>query len=733
MRLRFGAVLFLFVALLEVGFKDLQAQETLGLAKASPSPGEVRTETATEKGGVSSDIQAILLKDTVVTATRSQEEVFGVPYTVDVINEQDIRSRRLSRNITEVFMEDPSIMVQMTSRGQGSPFIRGFTGFRTLFLIDGIRLNNSVFRDGPNEYWNLVDPYTISRLEVVKGPSSVLYGSDAIGGTANAITRERDSFEGGDQWDGGVLYRYSSADNANVARLEGSANGGETLGVLGGFSYKAFDDLVAGRDVGLQSKTGYDQIDGDIKASYLFSPKSKLVLAYQHVVQDDAWRTHKTEYGISWEGTTVGDEKKRVLDYTRQLGYVQFLAQDIGSVVHSAKFSLSFQQLEEDQFRVRSDDRSDRQGFDVGTIGFLGQLASNSPVGYWTYGVEYYRDFVNSFRTNSSADGSVEEEQIQGPVADDATYDLLGVFCQDEIPIIENLVVTAGLRYNFSGADADKVEDPVTGEKISIADNWNNVVGSLRLVYGVTNWLNVYTGVSQGFRAPNLSDLTRFDSARSDEVETPSPGLEPEKYLAYEIGVKLGRDRVNGEVAYFYTDIDDMIDRVLTGNVIDGDYEVQKANVGDGFVQGVDLQFLCSITDEWALRGALSWMEGEVDTFPTSVPVKERRPMSRIPPLSGTVGVLWEDLSEKYWAEAFVLLAADQDRLSPRDEEDTQRIPPGGTPGYAVFTIRGGVRVTQGLFLSAMVENLTNEDYRIHGSGLNAPGTNAVLYVDWRF
>jgi hemoglobin/transferrin/lactoferrin receptor protein len=713
--------------------RTLHAQEPLRLARATLSESDEKAGPVAGTISGSGPFQALLLKDTVVTATRRSQEIFNVPYAVDLIDEEDIRDRRLARIMTQVFMEDPGIMVQMTARGQGSPYIRGFTGYHTLFLVDGIRLNNSVFRPGPNEYWNLVDPFTISRIEVVKGPSSVLYGSDAIGGTANAITRGRESFEKGFHGDGGILYRYSSADNGHVGRLEGSANAGSQLGVLGGFSYKYFDDLTAGRDVGRQPETGYDQFGGDVKTSYLFSPKAELVLAYQHVVQEHLWRTHKTVYGIRWEGTTVGDEKQRILDYERQLAYAQFLARDIGSLVDSIKLSLSFQRLDKERFRLRSDDRTDEQGFDVGTLGFLGQLGSNSPIGYWTYGVEYYRDSVDSFRTDYMADGSLKEKHIQGPVADDAAYDLLGVFCQDEIPILDNLVATAGVRYNYAAADAEKVEDPVTGEQISISDSWNNVVGSLRLMYGLKPWLNLYAGVSQGFRAPNLSDLTRFDSARTDEIETPSPGLDPEKYLAYEIGVKVHHKRVQGEVAYFYTDIDDMIDRFLTGNVIDEDNEVRKANVGDGFVQGVDFRFLCPLADEWALHGALSWTEGEIDTFPASDPVIERKPMSRVPPLSGTVGILWEDLSEKYWAEALVMLAAEQDRLSPRDASDTQRIPPGGTPGYVVFTIRGGVRVTRGLLLSAMIENVTNEDYRIHGSGINAPGTNAVLAVDWTF
>lgn len=93
-----------------------------------------------------------------VIASRCKTEIFNSPYIVDLIEIEDIKSRLLSGTLPEIFSEEPSIMVQKTSQGQGSPFIRGFTGFRTLFLIDGIRLNNSAFRDGPNQYWNTVDP-----------------------------------------------------------------------------------------------------------------------------------------------------------------------------------------------------------------------------------------------------------------------------------------------------------------------------------------------------------------------------------------------------------------------------------------------------------------------------------------------------------------------------------------------------------------------------------------------
>ncbi len=726
-------LLIYLMALLFFGPAGLWAQERRGeLVSIISSDSSDLTNHGPETN-IDKNFTTLRLEDTVVTASRREEKIFDLPYMIDIIKENEICSRRLSRTTPEIFTKTCGIMVQKTSRGQGSPFIRGFTGFRTLFLIDGIRLNNAIFRDGPNEYWNLVDPFTLSHLEVVKGPASVLYGSDAIGGTVNAVTKIYDRWENRFHSTQRALYRYSSADDAHVSRLEFSVGGNASCGVLTGLSWKDFHDLKGGRALGLQPETGYDQIDGDLKLTCLLSPKAKLILAYQQADQNDAWRTHKTVYGRSWQGTTGGNEKAHILNHGRQLAYAQLHIQEVSALLDKASFSLSYHRLEEKRLRVKKSGQSDRQGFDVHTLGFWSRLESESLTGCWIYGMEYYRDFINSFGTDFNVDGSVRKDRIQGPVGDDATYDLLGIFVQDEIPFLTRFAATAGARYTFARAKACKVADPVTDEIISISDSWHNVVGSLRLLCLLNEQWHFFVGGSQGFRSPNLSDLTRFDAARSDEIETPSPDLNPETYLSLETGIKMKAGPTAAELACFYTNIEDMIERFPTGNLIDGDKEVQKANVGDGFVYGLELQVSCSLTNEWTLHYNISWMEGEVDTFPAADRTKKREPMSRIPPLSATAGLLWEDISGKYWAEALATMAGPQDRLSTRDKADTQRIPPGGTPGHVVFNLHGGTTLARGLSLSAAVENITNEDYRIHGSGQNEGGTNFSVSLDWRF
>jgi hemoglobin/transferrin/lactoferrin receptor protein len=259
-------------------------------------------------------------------------------------------------------------------------------------------------------------------------------------------------------------------------------------------------------------------------------------------------------------------------------------------------------------------------------------------------------------------------------------------------------------------------------------------VGETRLLWrAVPDSLDWYFGLGQGFRAPNLSDLTRFDTSRSGEVETAALDLDPEHYLGFETGLKLSRPRFSAELNGFYTLIDDQIVRFPTGALIGGMPEVTKDNVGDGYVQGIELGISYDVTKQWTLSGNLAWTEGKVDTFPTAAPVIAREYIDRLMPLAAQVGLRWESPAQKWWGEAVGMMAAKADKVSTRDAGDTQRIPPGGTPGYAVLHLRGGWNVTRNLSASAAVENLFDEDYRVHGSGQNMAGRNFILELTASF
>ncbi len=672
-----------------------------------------------------------------VTATRSAADPVNTPAAVSVITAADLRERQMTRTLPEALRETPGIMVQKTAHGHGSPYIRGFTSFRNLFLIDGIRLNNSVFRPGPNQYWNTVDPLSLDRLEVVRGPGSVLYGSDAVGGTVNAITRSPWTYqEQGVKAGGNASYRYSTAEASSTVRTELSLTIGKNFGVLAGGSFKNFGDLDVGGDYGRLPRTGYDEWDGDVKLEFSPSDEHRFTFAFQNVDQDDIWRTHKTVKGVDWHETDHGTEINRIFDQDRHLAYVRYEGRKLGRFIDAVKLTLSWQEQEELRRRVRSNLRRERQGFEVDTWGAGLQLESPSPVGRWTYGAEFYRDYVDSFKRSWNADGSFRGEEIQGPVADDSTYDLLGIFVQDQIPLGSRVDLILGARYNYIRTDIDKAEDPVTGNRVGINQDWDSVVGSARVMWHIddNNRWNLWAGVSQGFRAPNLSDLTRLDSARSNEFETGSTNLDPEEYVAYELGLKFRCNRLSLETSYFYTDIDGMIQRTPTGTTnSDGEIIVTKSNSGDGYVHGAELGMNLRFTAQWSLFASGTIMYGKVETFPTSAPYTRKEPLTRLMPPTAIMGLRWDHPRKDLWLEGYCQMADDADHLSSSDKRDTNRIPPGGTPGYAVFSLRGGWQVQEHVKLTAALENILDKDYRIHGSGLNEPGRNLILGMTLSF
>ncbi len=706
----------------------------IGTLLAQPNEG-VGNESAAETNSLKQLSLEELMQVRVVTATAVDSDPFELPFMTAVRTRRDYE-RMLPRTLSQWLQDVPGVMIQKTAYGQQSPYLRGLTGFRTLFLIDGIRLNNSTFREGPNQYWSTVDPLSVNQLEVVKGPSSVLYGSDSIGGTVNALTLGPQSFGPEPDAGGLALYRYSSAEDSHTVRGEASGNLNEKLGVFAGGTFKSFGDFTAGPALGERPHTGYDEYDVDAKLEYRLQPNIRLTLAHQTVMQDDIWRTHSTLYGDWWEGAEPGSDLERSADQERHLTYLQLHATDLDGFVDQVHFSVSDHIQNEDQVRQRKDSRRELSGTDVNTLGVWLQLNSETRIGDWVYGVSYYNDWVDSYGRKYKANGDLDKIELQGPVADDSTYSLIGAFAQDKVNLVGPLDFTVRGRYDHAQADAGCIYDPRDQTVSSLSKGWDAFVGSGRATLHLgekKQWL-FYAGASQGFRAPNLSDLSRLDSAGSGQIETPSTDVEPEYYLMYEAGVKARFDRVELEAAYFYTDIQGMIIRTPTGQTINGLAEVTKLNAGDGYIHGVEVQGKVRLVEDFYALGAFTWMEGEVTAFADgNLASKQVEPVSRLMPTTGMLALRWETAHRRYWAEASCTLAARQDQLSSGDLGDTQRIPPGGTPGYGVLALRAGWRPCKNFTLSAVLENLTDEDYRIHGSGVNEPGRNLILAGTLRF
>jgi hemoglobin/transferrin/lactoferrin receptor protein len=674
-----------------------------------------------------------------VTATRSLVDVFRTPYQAEVVSFEEFTQQKNAPSFVDALNEIPGVMLQKTSSGQGSPFIRGFTGCQTLLLIDGVRYNNSAFRSGPNEYWRTIDPLSLSRIEVVKGPFSALYGSDAVGGTVNAITKTPSWGDGehvwqGLDWAGGAYYRGATAERSNIGHVELEAAYKDKVAFLFTGSYKDFDDLVAGGSAGVQPNTGFGELGADGKIVYRIADGHQLMFLGQHYRQQAVPRTEQTVYAQPFHGSGVGSEFRRDTDENRWLGYAEYHGTDVAPILSDVRINVSYQNRAETRDRKTSNRRQDMSGFDVDTYGAFAQFQTKTHCGTLSYGVDYYHDSVQSFRYDFNADGSPRSHAIQGPLGDDARYDLFGAFVQNDVWLLnDRLNIVGGVRFSYAKADANKVQDPVDGSAFSMKDSWKSVVGNARVLYVFDqerHW-NVFGGASQAFRAPTLFDLTAFDA--TGQFETPSPGLQPEEYLQFEAGVKGKYDFLTFTGSYFYTIISDQITPSPTGAIIDNSPEVVKSNTGNGWLQGTEARVDYTFFKRWTPWAAFTWQEGEVDQPVAPSGDIYRLPISRLMPLQGHLGLKYKPEADTWWVEAVGTFVEKQDRMSLKDRLDTRRIPPDGTPGYALLTIRGGAELRKNLVLSGGVENVTNANYRVHGSGTNSPGINAFLSLTWKF
>jgi hemoglobin/transferrin/lactoferrin receptor protein len=666
----------------------------------------------------------------VVTPSRVPREAALLPFPTELRDGADIQLGRMSRTLPEALRELPSVQIQKTGHGQGSPFLRGWTGFRTLLLVDGVRLNNSTFRDGPNQYWNTVDAYSLSGLELVYGPGSVIYGSDAIGGTVQALTP--DPLARVAAGDHGRLYlRGSTAEDSWIGRVERREALGENAAGQVGVTAKSFGDLRSG--AGRQPKTGYEEWDVDTKFSGISGP-GQWTTGYQQTDINDAWRTHRTPFAVPFAGSKKGSDPRIDFDQNRRMAFGRWDQAETAGAWHDLQTILSWQRQNENQYRERADGRRDIQAVDTHSYGLSSQASLGREGKDWTFGVDGGLDRVASETLSYAAGSETPKRAIQGPVGDDARYLRLGVFAEHRRALGERNELTLGARGEHTDADIGAFEDPRSGEAASFEQDWQSMVGSLRLSRQLDadrKWL-AYAGASQGFRAPNLSDLTRLDTARSNEIEIPSTDLDPERFLQFEAGLRRHARDWTMELAAYHTLARDLITRRPTGGERDGLVEVSKANGSEGWVSGVESRLSWRPDEHWELWTALTWMEGEADEFPDSTPASQRGPLSRAMPFTGHAGIRHE-LRSNLWVETALSHAEKADRLSSGDRADTQRIPPGGTPGYTVLHLRGGWEPVKNTTLSLALENVTDENYRIHGSGLNEPGRNLILALERRF
>ena len=657
------------------------------------------------------------LGTSVVTASRVEESVLGATAAVSVVTSEDLQELSL-RTIPEALRYSSGVLVQKTTHGHGSPYVRGFTGRQNLLMVDGVRVNNSTYRSGPVQYWNTLDSNAIARMELAKGPQSTLYGSDALGGALNVISKNTGyQDEQGWFYGGSAYYKFDTNSHSHVGRIEHRFGEGQKWGALLGYSAKDFGD-IKDSNLGRMTRTGYDEQNFDLKFQYALNDTTELSFAHQYINQDDVWRWHSTLFNRGWTHgnhvTQPGSLTYRTYDQERSLTYLKLEGESQHNLLEEWQATVSYQKSQD------SETRDGRYSVaEVDTFGFTFQGNGTVKDGELVWGLDYYHDEVSSDAN----------QPRRRPVADDSSYDTLGAFAQYKFDLTDNLKITTGARSSYFKAKWGKVFNRSTGLDESGSEDWGNLSFSLGANYKLTEDTAIFGSVSQGFRAPNLEDLTGSNVSNSSDEVVGSTNVDSEEVVSLELGVKHddGNFRLTSSVFYTHLDnpivyVDDNTGASPLTRIINGD---------SGYLFGAELEGQWDFAQDWSLRGHLTWQDGKQKLLNEIGGFTSEDTIRRLSPFSGSVSLKWSHPNERFWVEGSVLAAATQDNLAARDLGDDQRIPSNGTPGYIVGSMRAGYKVTDSLELNLGLENLTDEDYRVHGSGVNETGFNTVLGVKY--
>jgi len=679
--------------------------------------------SADAPGGVECPDSTVTCLDRVqVTATKRPESTLDVPAATTVVGPAEMRAAA-PQTVMDALHGEVGTFVQQTTPGQGVVIVRGLKGSEVLHLVDGFRLNNAIFRNAPNQYIALVDSQNVDSIEVVRGPSSTLYGGDAMGGVVQMLTREP-RFEGATwQVDGRLRAIYGSADESLVSRAE-LATGHEGLAISAGATYQEVNDLRVGGGERLHP-SGFTARAGDFKLRMDVADGHELMASVQYLKQP---RTPRLDALVPGFGQTAPDNATFFFEpQERRFAQLRWRIIRPTALFDEAQFNLGRQEIVDDRrtraFGSSNEDREQNSDTLTGVFAQFGKALGQAH--YLSYGFEAYRDEVASSKTRTNlGTGATTPRAPRFP--DGSSMNSQALYVADDWRIGERIDLNLGARYS-------RFDIEIPSEVRLEPDD---LTGNIGLAVELSDGWRFVSNLGRGFRAPNIFDLGAFGARAGSRFSIANPQLGPETVVTFDAGFKFGGEQFSGEVIAFRSRYRDKINSVLTGASVDTDGQpcdpvseaclavVQNQNVDAVNLWGVEAGARYHLAQpQLQLYATATWMRGEIEA--------DNEPSDRIPPLFGKLGALWQ-ANEALSLEGYTLYAAGQDRLSASDRSDP-RINPNGTAGWATLNARIGWRVNAHFDLALRGENLADKRYREHGTGLDEPGRNFLLTADYRF
>jgi len=717
-----------------------------------------KQKISTQKNTVFLTEDPINIDEVVVSVNRWEQSRAEVPQSVVSISPTDALHYQ-PQTTADLLGSGDGIFIQKSQMGGGSPMIRGFSANRLLIVVDGVRMNNAIYRSGNLQNVISIDANSLENTEVVLGPGTVIYGSDALGGVMSFSTlKPKLSTMEEITPSGAVMTRYASANFEKT--LHANINlGGKKWAALISSTFTDFDDLRMGSSARdeykrpeyvlkdgfdgedhiiqnsndlIQRYTGYNQFNILGKLRYRPSDKTELILSTNHSQTSDiprydrliAYKNDKLRYGEWYYGPQVWT-----------MFNAQLNLQTNSLLTDRMKLQGAFQKYEESRYdrNLNNPLRSGRKE-DLSIFSFNVDLGKNiDEQNELFYGLESYYNLINSTGTEFNLlDGT--SESIPSRYPGDSDYGSAATYLSYKHRWEEKLIVQAGARYTYTWMSGEFSQNDY-GFPFDGFDMHNSaLIGNIGLVWHPASDWQINMDVSTGFRSPNLDDVAKVFDSEPGNVIVPNPDLDPEYTRSVDMEIKktfAGKANIKAEV--FYTRLKNaMVRRDFTLNgqdsiMYDGVMSKVQAlvNADEATIYGGTFGFDFIFSNHFRTEHDITITKGE-DSDGYAV--------RHVPPTFGNSHLIFEN--HRWFADLYVTYNGKiaYENLAPSEQDKpymyaTDKNGNPFSPAWWTLNLKCNYKFSNAFTLSGGVENILDKGYRPYSSGVVSPGTNLVISV----
>jgi hemoglobin/transferrin/lactoferrin receptor protein len=701
------------------------------------------------------------LNEVIIYSGKFAERKKNVVQKIDLVSAQRIAQMN-AQNTGDLLINTGNVFVQKSQQGGSSPVIRGFEASRVLLVVDGIRMNNAIYRAGHLQNVITVDQNMLERVEVLYGPSSTLYGSDALGGVVHFRTKQpRLSLTGKTFATGSAFTRYSSANDEKTGHFDLSL-GWKKFAWSQSYNYSYFGDMkmgsdypskypdfgrrsqyittingidsvVTNRDDRVQKFSGYKQWDITQKLLYQQNEKVSHLLNLQLSNSTNVPRYDRLQDirngTLRFAEWYYGPQKRELAAYELNINKPGGL--------DNFRTIASYQHIEESrhQREYRRYDRLDNRLEDLDVFALTIDARKLWAANELTFGFDgQYNNLTSmAFRKNVQT-GATTKLDSRYPNGDNsAAY--YGLYAQHLYKFKGGkLVLNDGLRLQGNSlrstiADNSFFNFPFT----EIEQNNFAVTGNIGLAYMPDQNFRATIGLSSGFRAPNIDDLARiFESnSASRQLIVPNPDSKPEYTYNFDIGLSQTiADKIRFEVTGFYTWFRNAI--ALAPFQLNGQDSVTyngsrsrvfaNQNVNRAYLYGFNANLTLDLIKNLRFNSTINYTYGRLQPR-NSVKV----PLDHIPPVYGRTGIIYS--IKKFMLEGYALYNGWKriKDYNPSGEDNAQYATPEGTPSWITLNFKSNIQLHKNIALQFGIENIADRNYRYFASGFSAPGRNYII------